>query len=83
MSVHVNSAVFTMFFAFTVNSDKYACRLYKRKSPCPTNIYIGQVDISVQEYSIVLINSSFKIKEVIIYTLTTLTWDVETFDISN
>ena len=40
MSVHVNSAVFTMFFAFTVNSDKYACRLYKRKSPCPTNIYI-------------------------------------------
>lgn len=46
-------------------------------------IYIGQVDISVQEYSIVLINSSFKIKEVIIYTLTTLTWDVETFDISN
>ena len=55
MSVHVNSAVFTMFFAFTVNSDKYACRLYKRKSPCPTNIYIGQVDISVQEYSIVLI----------------------------
>ena len=36
-------------------------------------IYIGQVDVSVQEYSIVLIHSSFKIKEVIIYTLTTLT----------